>query len=79
MERHEATFEITSKSDAYAVRLLTEALYDALREELRDSRGDVGEQSQTLEQFAAIHEATKRPSSGSLTVVYERDDGSFDD
>lgn len=79
MSRHEATFEIESKGDAYAVRLLAETAYDALREELRHLLEDDTDPNETLQQFAAIREATRGQSAGSLTVIYERDDeSSFD-
>ena len=39
MSRHEATFDIDSRADAEAVRLLAERIYDDLREETRESEG----------------------------------------
>ncbi|WP_255167033.1 hypothetical protein [Natrononativus amylolyticus] len=78
MSRYEATFEVESKSDAYAVRLLAEAAYDTLREELRDSLGEDTASDEALQQFAAIREATGRQSTGSLTVIYEQREDSFD-
>ncbi len=78
MSRREATFEIESKSDANAVRLLTERMYDTLREELREVGGDDGA-DEALAQFEAIREAASRPSPGTLAVVYEPADEPFDD
>ncbi|MFC6723743.1 hypothetical protein ACFQE1_04985 [Halobium palmae] len=36
MTRHEATFEIDSKTDAHAVRILLVQSHDGLREQLRE-------------------------------------------
>lgn len=79
MSRHEATFEIESKSDAYAVRLLAERMHDTLREELQKSLEDDTAPSEALQQFAAIREATRHQSAGRLTVIYERRRETFDD
>lgn len=79
MSRHEATFEITSKTDAHAVRLLVEQVYDTLREELREPEQGDARAKETLQQFEALREATRRPSPGTLTVIYDPDDEPFDD
>lgn len=79
MARYEATFEITSKTDAHTVRLLMERVYDTLREELRAPTRDDAPSDETLQQFEAIREATRRLSPATLTVVYERHDEPFDD
>lgn len=79
MSRHEATFQIESKSDAYAVRLLTEQLYDTMREELLNAPGDDAGQNETLQQFAAIRDATRSLSPGSFSVRFERDDERVED
>lgn len=78
MERHEATFEIDSRSDVHAVRTAAERLYDTLREELRHTGRDAAT-DETLEQFEELRNAANRPAPGTLTVVYERHDDSFDD
>lgn len=77
MTRHEATFEITSKTDAHAARLFAERAYDTLREELRELGGNEADAKEVLQQFEAIREATRRTSHGRLTVVYESDEESF--
>lgn len=79
MSHHEATFEIESKSDAYVVRLLTETLYDTIREELLSAPGDDTDPSEPLQQFAAIREAARTQSPGTLTVRFEQYDEGFDD
>ena len=78
MARYEATFEINSKTDSHAVRLLTERVYNTFREELRHSDQVDGSLNRTLEQFKAIREAASRPSHGTLTVIYEQHDKTFD-
>lgn len=79
MSRHEATFEIETRNDAHTVRILTERIHDTMREELGSSFENDTESNELLQQFAAIREATKNQSSGSLTVIYEQDDESVDD
>lgn len=74
MSRHQATFEIRSKADAYAVRLLVDRVYDAIREELRESGDDASPGDETLDELRAIREAVRRPSPGTLTIVYESRD-----
>lgn len=79
MSRYEATFDIDSKTDAHAVRLLVEQAHDTLREELREIGQDDASVKETLQQFEAIREAARRTSPGTLTVIYEPRDGPFDD
>ncbi|WP_224449687.1 hypothetical protein [Haloprofundus salilacus] len=79
MSRYEATFDINSKSDANAVRRLIDRMYDTLREESREIyQGDTSS-NETLEQFKTLREAARRQSPGTLTIVYEQADESFDD
>lgn len=79
MTRHEATFDIRSKSDARAVRLLVGRAYDTLREELQGvDRGSDGA-NEMLHQFEAIREATRDPSPGTLTIAYESENRPFED
>lgn len=79
MSRHEATFEVDSKTDSYAVRRILEQVYDTIREESRTVREDTADASALLEEFEALREAAKRPSAGKLTITYERYDDDFDD
>ena len=78
MARYEATFEINSKTDSHAVRLLTERAYNTIREELQHTDQGDGSLNETLQQFKAICEAASRPSHGTLTVIYEQHDKTFD-
>ena len=77
MSRHEATFDIDSRADAEAVRLLTERIYDDLREETRESEGSGPREM--LEAFRAIREATRRPRPGTLTIRYDPRDEPFEE
>lgn len=79
MEEFKATFEIESKTDAYAVERLMERLYDSVREESRSIRADADDASATLDQFKTLRDAARRPAPGRLTVVYERRDQGFED
>ena len=79
MERHEAVFEIDSKTDAYAVERLLERLHDALREESKTIREGTGDSADILEQFAEVRDAARGLNPGHLTVVYETRDGEFDE
>lgn len=79
MTQYEATFEIDSRADAEAVRVLVERAYDALREETRKSDPDGDGPSEMLDAFRAIRDATRRSAPGTLTVEYVRSDGSFAD
>jgi predicted ArsR family transcriptional regulator len=79
MSRYEATVEIESETDAHAVRLFAEHAYDTFREELQHPDRDDASVNETLQTLEAIREATRHPSPGSLTLVYERHDDTFDD
>ncbi|WP_254536058.1 hypothetical protein [Halomarina litorea] len=78
MSRYEATFEVDSRADAEAVRLLVERAYDALREEIRDVYGEDAPPVGTLEAFEAIRDATRRSAPGTLRVRYDQRDGGFE-
>lgn len=71
MDKYEATFEVESKTDAHAVERLMNRLYDMLREESRTIRKESADSTEMLEQFKAIRDATRRPTTGTLTMVYE--------
>ena len=77
MSGHEATFDIDSRADAEAVRLLTERVYDDLREETRESEGSGPREM--LKAFRAIREATRRPRPGTLTIRYDPRDEPFEE
>ncbi len=79
MTRHEAVFEIESRSDANAVWRLVEEFHDALREELRGTRNDDGSLDESLQQFERVREAARDPSPGTLTLVYEPREEPFED
>lgn len=79
MSRHEATFEIESETDAHAVRLFAEQAYNTFREELQHPDRNDAPGNGTLRTLEAIREATRQPSPGSLTVIYERHGDTFDD
>ena len=77
MDEYEATFDVDSKTDAYAVERVMERLYDAVREETRSVRTEPTDSSDVLEQFAALREATSERRPGTLTVRYEQSDDGF--
>lgn len=79
MTRHEATFDISSRTDKRAVRRLMDRAYNTLREELRTVEHGESGPKETLEQFEAIRDAAANPSTGTLTVVYESEEPSDDD
>jgi hypothetical protein len=78
MEEYEAVFEIDSKTDAHAVERLIERMYDSLREESRTLREGTSDSTEMLGQFETIRNATRRPTPGKLTVIYESRDEEFD-
>lgn len=78
MSRHDATFEIGSKTNAYAVRRLLEQTYDVVREEVARTEDRAGSSDETLRAFETICEAMDHPAPGRLTVVYERHADGFD-
>ena len=79
MGEYEATFEITSKTDAYAVEQALARLYDSLREESRTVRGGSSDSAEMLEQFATLRDAARDPTPGTLTVSYEQQGESFEE
>jgi len=78
MSRYEATFEIDSKTDAYAVRRILEQTYNMVREESRSVRDGSGDADELLGQFETLRDAAKQPTAGTLTITYETDDEGFD-
>lgn len=78
MATHTATFEIDTKSDAYAVERIMDTLYDSLREESRSVRTGSGDSTDMLAQFEEIRDATRRHSPGQFRIVYEPTDEEFD-
>jgi hypothetical protein len=79
MSRHEASFEIDSKTDSYAARRMLEQVYDTIREESRSVREGTDDADELLAEFRTLRDAAKRPGPGRLTITYERDDGGFED
>ena len=78
MEEYKASFDIESKTDAYAVERLTGTLYDSIREEARTIREDTADSTEMLEQFRSIRDAARKQTPGRLRVVYEQHEGEFD-
>lgn len=78
MDEYEATFEVESKTDAHTVERLMNRLYDMLREESRTIRKGSVDSTEMLEQFEAIRDATRRPTPGKLTIVYESKSTEFE-
>lgn len=78
MAHYKATFEINSNLDGHAVRLLTNRVYNTIREESRHTDQGRASPNETLQQFEAIREAARRPAPGTLTVIYEQHDEAFD-
>lgn len=74
MSRYEATFEVDSKTDSYAVRRILERLYDTVREESRKVRDGSDDASELLREFEALRDAAEHPTAGKLTVRYEQYD-----
>ena len=79
MAHHEATFEIKSEIDSHAVRLLIERAYNTIREELQHTDQGDASPNETFQQFKALREAASHSSPGTLTIIYEQHDGTFDD
>lgn len=79
MSRYEASFEVDSKNDSYAVRRILEQVYDAVREESRTVRAGTGDADELLAEFETLRDAATEPSPGELRIVYERYDDEFDD
>jgi predicted trehalose synthase len=78
MNEYKAVFEIDSKTDAYAVERLMNRMYNSLREESRTLRDGSNDSTEMLEQFEAIRDATRRPTRGRVTVIYESRDEEFE-
>lgn len=78
METHEATFEIESKTDAYAVDRLMEQLYNSLREESRSLRAGSEDATSMLAAFEAIRNAARTARPGRLTVIFEQREEEFE-
>lgn len=76
MSKYEATFNIESRADAEAVRLLVERVYDVFREEAEGT--DYTSLDEMLDAFEAIRDATTRPTPGTLTIRYEQRDTPFE-
>ena len=79
MSRYEASFEIDSKTDSYAARRILERVYDTIREESRSVRDDSDDATALLKEFKTLRDAAKQPTTGKLTITYERYDDEFDD
>ena len=78
MSHYEAAFEIDSKSDSEAIRVLAERIYDTLREETQDMSGGEAGVSEMLEQFEAIRDVTRHTTPGTLTIHYDQHDEAFE-
>ncbi|MFB6119368.1 hypothetical protein [Halosegnis sp.] len=78
MSSHEATFEIDSRTDAYAARRVLERMFDTIREESRSVRDGTEDADDLLAAFEQLRDAAQEPTPGRLTVTYEQDDGDFD-
>jgi uncharacterized protein YyaL (SSP411 family) len=79
MTRYEATFQVDSKNDSYAVRQMLESVHDVIREESRTVRDGSEDASALLQEFRSLRDAAKEPSPGELTIVYEQYDDEFDE
>ena len=78
MEAYEATFEIESTADAYAVDKVLTRLHDTLREEARTVRDGTTNSTAMLERFANVRDAAQNPVPGTLTVTLEHDGEPFE-
>lgn len=74
MRRYEATFEIDSKTDSYAVRRILERVYDTVREESQRVREGSDDGASLLREFETLRNAATEPAVGRLTITYERDE-----
>jgi len=77
MPTYEATFEIDSRSDAYAVRTVLEQTYNTVREESRTVRAGTEDADELLESFEELKNAAQQPTPGRLTITYEVDEEGF--
>jgi len=78
MSRHQASFEIDSKTDSYAARRILERVYDTIREESRSVREGTDDADELLETFRTLRDAAKRPTPGRLVITYEAYDTDFE-
>ena len=78
MPTHEATFEIDSKRDAYAVQRMLEQTYNTVREESRSVRDGTDDATELLASFEELKKAAQQPTPGRLTITYEETEGEFD-
>jgi len=78
MPTHEATFEIDSKRDAYAVRTMLEQTYNTVREESRSVRDGTDDATKMLASFEELKQAATEPTPGRLTITYEETEGEFE-
>jgi hypothetical protein len=79
MDEYEATFEVDSKSDAYAIERLMNQVYDSLREESRTVREGSSDSTKMIAEFEAIRDAARQPKPGRLTVILEQRDEEFEE
>lgn len=79
MPRYEASFEVDSKTDAYAAMHILERTYDTIREESRSVREGSEDASELLREFRTLRDEAKEPTRGKLTIVYEQYDDGFDE
>jgi hypothetical protein len=78
MTTHEATFEIDSKTDAYAVRKILEQTYNTVREESRSIREGSDDADELLAAFGSLKDASEQHAPGRLTITYEVEDREFE-
>lgn len=78
MVRHEASFEIESRQDSYAVRRVLERIYDTIREETQSNPGESDDVNEVLREFETLREAARGPTPGKLTITYDRSEETFD-
>jgi len=71
MATYQATFEVDSKSDTYAVERILDQAYDAVREESRSVREGSTDSTALLESFKTLREGAKGSTSGTLIITYE--------
>ena len=57
MTRHEATFEIDSKTDSLAVQRILERVHDTIREGSRSVGEDTANSSERIRAFEALRES----------------------
>jgi len=79
MSTYEASFEINSRTDSYAVLRILEQAYDAVREESRSVREGEEDADELLRSFRTLRDAAKDRTPGRLTITYEQYDDGFED